>query len=120
MGSILEELHKANLDKATRSLEFSNAGAASDISRKFIGKYKDAIAKAGGSDASILKELRAKNLARANQHIDFSNDLAQSNISRKYNEKYKASLMEEKTQGNASSLLESLRKKNMDATTEKM
>ncbi len=119
MSTILENLRKFNLEQSGK-VEFSNSLATSDISKKFIEKYK-AYGFQGQGD-SLLKEMREKNLARKNRHIDFGNELAQSDISRKYIEKYKASsafgapaAKEETT-----SLLKALRQKNMDDATSRM
>ena len=118
MSSILENLRMLNLTQGTGRTEFSNYGSISDISKKFneITKEKEL---SGGGD-TIIAEMRAKNLARAKKELRFGNDLAQSDISREYIEKYKASAYGSKAETGGKSLLESLRKKNMDATTGKM
>ncbi len=120
MGSILENMRKFDLEKASRDVQFSNAGITSDISKKFIKQYKEMEA-SGGAD-TILKAVREKNMERLTKDIDFRNGLAQSDVSKKYIEKYKAAAYS----GNAGaaeggeSLLKILRKKNMDAATEKL
>ena len=88
MSSILEDLRKAKMMNVTSQLPFSNANAASDISKDFIAKYK--AKQFAGQDDSLLKELREKNMARTKKNLDFDNSLAQSDISRRFNAERKA------------------------------
>ena len=120
MGSILENMRKFDLEKAGKDIHFSNAGITSEISKKFINQYKEMEA-SGGAD-SILKAVREKNMERLTKDMDFRNGLAQSEISKKYIEKYKAAAYggEKAQAAEGESLLKILRKKNMDAATEKL
>ncbi len=109
MSSILEELRKNKMIQVTSQLPFSNAGAASDISKEFIAKFK--AQDAAGQDETILKELRRKNLARTKKNIDFDNSLAQSDISRQFNAARKAKEpIEQDGADRPCSVLERLRK----------
>lgn len=86
MSTILESLRKFNLEKANSQLQFGNPAFQKNPDR-----------------------------------IYFGNSLATSDVSRKYIEKFKAAESGASAgQGQSSSLLEALRKKNMDATTSNM
>ena len=110
MSSILEELRMEKMIQASGNLNFSNAGAASEISKDFIAKYRSA--QASGGDASILEAMRAKNMHNTTTNLGFDNSLATSDISREYIQKYKDS--QAGAAAKPTSILEGLRKKSMD------
>ena len=118
MSTILENLRMINMIEESGKVEFSNYGAISNISKKFneINKEREL---SGGQD-TLIKAMRDKNFARAKKEIGFGNDLVQSDISREYINKYKAAAYGDAPAAGSSSLLEALRKKNMDETTGKM
>lgn len=118
MSSILEELRKTNMVKASDTVAFSNAGAASQISKDFIEKFKNK--QAGGSDDSILKELREKNMQRTKKHLDFDNSLAQSDISRRFNAANKAKEPIEQSEDRPCGVLQRLSKAAFDTGSSKI
>ena len=88
MSSILENMRKKDLEKADSNLQFSNPPfqkdpnkiyfgnglAISDVSRKYIDKWKAseqgaASGQAAGNDTSILKALRQKNMDAATKNM---------------------------------------------------
>ena len=87
MSSILEEMRRKDLEKAGSDLQFSNPPfqkdpkkvyfgnglAISDISRKYIDKWKASeqgtTAPAGGEGTSILKALRQRNMDAATKDM---------------------------------------------------
>ena len=117
MSTILENLRILNMVQDNGKMEFSNYGSISNISKKFneINKEREL----SGKD-TLIQEMREKNFARIKKEMGFGNDLAQSDISRQYIEKYKAAAYGQSAGAGSTSLLEALRKKNMDETTGKM
>ena len=87
MSSILEDMRRKDLEKAGSNLQFSNPPfqkdpnkiyfgnglAISDVSRKYIDKWKaseqGAAAPSGGEGTSILKALRQRNMDAATKDM---------------------------------------------------
>ena len=87
MSSILEDMRRKDLEKAGNNLQFSNPPfqknpnkiyfgnglAISDISRKYIDKWKaseqGAAAPSGDEGTSILKALRQRNMDAATKDM---------------------------------------------------